>query len=238
MHFANTAVWATLALLWGHPYLVEGVHFSDAGASRLLMLAVIVAGIGNPVAGVVTARWPSSRIPFSLGTCGVTIAGLVCLATWPGHTPPEVLAGVVLVLIMLGGPASMIAFAVARDYNPTHTLGTASGVVNVAGFFATVVATVLFGAVLDVVGGSNPHSMRLALLVLIAIEALGGWRLAVWYRRVRAHARRRQAAGEVVPVRVGPRLWFDIRELEGPVVSTHEARDAGELAGTGSPDNL
>ena len=71
--------------------------------------------------------------------------------------------------------------------------------------------------------------MRLALVVLVAVEVLGGWRLTVWYRRVRAQARRRQAAGEHVPVRVGPRLWFDIRELEGPVVTPDELREAEGL---------
>ena len=236
VHFVNTAAWATLALLWGHPYLVEGVHFSDSGASRLLMVSVIVAGVANPVVGVVTGRWPATRIPFSIGICAVSIAGLTALAAWPGTAPPQALAAAVFVLVMLGGPASMVAFAIARDYNPPHTLGTASGVVNVAGFLATVVATVLFGAVLDVAGGSTPHTMRLALVVLVAVEVLGGWRLTVWYRRVRAQARRRQAAGEPVPVRVGPRLWFDIRELEGPVVTPDELREAESLsAGNGRP---
>jgi len=120
---------------------------------------------------------------------------------------------------MLGAPASMTAFAVARDYNPARTLGTASGVVNVAGWLGTVIGTVLFGSALDLQGETDPHTMRLALLVLVASQAFGAWRLVVWYRRVRADSRRRQGAGEPVPVAIGPRKWFDLRELEGPVVT-------------------
>jgi hypothetical protein len=229
VHFANMAVATPLSVLWGHPYLVEGVHYSDAAASRLLMVGVIVVGIGNPTVGVITGRWPAARIPLSLGACAVTVAGLLALVVGAGDHPAKPLAGTIFVLVLLGGPASMAAFAVARDYNPARTLGTASGVVNVAGFTATVVATVAFGAVLDAQGGAGPRSMRFALLVLVVVELFGAWRLGTWYRRVRADVRRRQEAGEPVPVRIGRPRWFDERELAGPVVTEDELREAAGL---------
>ena len=226
VHFANMSVATTFALLWGHPYLVEGVRFTPSSASRLLMIAVIVVGIANPTVGVVTGRWPSARIPLSLAVCAVTVAGLVVLIAGATAPPPKALAAVVFIVAMLGGPASITAFSVARDYNPPAMLGTASGVVNVAGFLATIVSTVAFGAVLDVQGAVRPHTMRYALIVLAVVEAFGMWRLAVWYRRVRAEVRRRQEAGEPVPVSVGRVRWFDVRELEGPVVTEDEVRAA------------
>jgi len=227
VHFSCMAAGTPFAVLWGHPYLVEGARFSDSAASQLLMAAVIAIGIGNPTVGVITGRWPVVRVPLSLCACGVTIASLLLLVAGAGDHPPKPLAAVVFILVMLGGPASMTAFAVARDYNPPHTLGTASGVVNVAGFSATVIASVAFGAVLDAQGGADPRSMRFALLVLVAVQSFGTWRLAVWFRRLRADVRRRQDAGELVPIPIGRRMWFDVRDLEGPAVTPGDAVRAG-----------
>jgi F0F1-type ATP synthase assembly protein I len=111
------------------------------------------------------------------------------------------------VFMALGGPASMTAFALARDYNHSRTLGTASGVVNVGGFVATVVIALGIGWVLDLLGGTTAHSLRWAVLVAVAVQVFGTIRMSVWYRRVRAFALARQALGEPVPVSVVRRRW-------------------------------
>jgi MFS family permease len=220
VHFSSMAAATPLAVLWGQPYLVEGAGFSTAGAARVLLVAVLVIGLATPAIGAVTGRWPVTRIPLSLVVCAVTIALMCTVSLGLSDHPAKPIVAVVFVIALLGGPASMTAFAVARDYNPARTLGTASGVVNVGGFSATVIAAVAFGAVLDIQGGSNPSAMRHALLVLVGVQVCGSWRLGVWYRRVRGEVRRRQLAGEEVPVRVGRTLWFDVRELEGPAVES------------------
>jgi MFS family permease len=219
LHFTCMAIATPFAVLWGHPYLVEGAGFSPSAASRVLMIGVIVVGIAAPLIGVVTGRWPVARVPLSMAVAGATVIGLVVLVAAFGDHPPKALVAVIFVITLVGGPASMTAFAVARDYNPARTLGTASGVVNVGGFVATVVGSVAFGVLLDVHGHSGPGSMRAALPAFVAVQAFGGWRLVVWYRRTRAEVRRRQLAGERVPVPIGPRKWFDVRELEGPAVT-------------------
>jgi F0F1-type ATP synthase assembly protein I len=114
---------------------------------------------------------------------------------------------VLFVVMTLGGPASMVAFALARDYNRAHTLGTASGVVNVGGFVAAILVSLGMGWVLDLTGGSTPHHLRLAVLVAVAVQLAGAVRVVVWYRRVRAVVHDRQLAGEPVPVTVVPRRW-------------------------------
>jgi MFS family permease len=219
VHFSCMACATPLAVLWGVPYLVEGAGFSTAEASTLLLVAVLVSGLAGPAFGAVIGRWPASRIPIGLGVCAVTIGLVVLLVAAFGDDPPAWAVAPTFVIVLLGGPASMAAFAVVRDYNAGHTLGTASGVVNVGGFVATVIGAVAFGVVLDLQGGADPHAMRLALLVLVAVQAFGAVRLGVWYRRMRADVRRRQRAGETVPVRVGRRRWFDVRELEEPVLT-------------------
>jgi predicted MFS family arabinose efflux permease len=213
-HFTCMASAGPLTVLWGHPFLVEAHGFSTADASAVLMVAVIATGVATPTIGVVTGRWPATRIPLALGITVVSLALLGLLIEHPDLPRPVV--GVVFVVLLLGGPVSMVAFAVTRDYNTHATLGTASGTVNVAGWTGTVVGCVLFGVVLDVVGGSAAHAMRWALVVLVAVQLFGVVRLAIWYRRLRDFVRRRQDAGEPVPVPIGRRMWFDVRELEGP----------------------
>ena len=44
----------------------------------------------------------------------------------------------------------MIGFDFARTFNPAHRIGTATGIVNVGGFIAALVAIYLIGVVLDI----------------------------------------------------------------------------------------
>ncbi len=127
-----------------------------------------------------------------------------------GDHPPRAVVAVLFVLTMIGGPASMVSFALARDYNPARTIGLASGVVNVGGFAATVVIAMAFGWTLDLLGGTTPHAFRFALLVPVTVQAFGAVQIIIWYRRVRAAARERQRQGRPVPVRVGPARWWDL----------------------------
>jgi hypothetical protein len=223
MHFTCMATATPFAVLWGQPYLVEGVHFTTAGASTLLMIGVVVAGVANPVIGVLIGRWPHTRIPIGLGISALTIVGLLALVTAFGDGPPKGVAAPIFVAALIGAPASMGAFAVARDYNPASTLGTASGVVNVGGFAATMVGCVGFGVALDAAGGSAAAAMRFALLVFVAIQLFGLAQLGLWYRRVRAAVMVRQRAGQPVPVPVNRPKWFDVRAVEGAAVVAEEA---------------
>ena len=75
-------------------------------------------------------------------------------ALMPGRSPLWLLAGLVVVLA-IGGPGSMIGFDFARTFNPAHRIGTATGIVNVGGFIAALVAIFLIGA-----GAGHPVRQR------------------------------------------------------------------------------
>ena len=214
-HFACMSTATAFGVLWGYPYLVDGVGFSTAGAGAVLMAGVLASGVVGPIVGWVIGRRPSLRIVLALVVCSVTILGWVTTVVVLGDHPPRALVAGLLVFTMFGGPASMVAFAVARDYNPAPIIGTASGVVNVGGFLATVVVSVAFGWTLTLLGGTTAHNLRLALLVPIAVQLFGAVRMATWYRRVRAGALARQRAGVPVPVAVTREHWWDVHERAG-----------------------
>jgi MFS family permease len=181
----------------------------------VLLGGVLVAGAASPLLGAVIGRHPAVRVPISLSVCALTVLGWSAIALFAGDHPPRVLVAALFVITLLGGPVSMAAFALARDYNPGRIIGTASGVVNVGGFVATVIVSVLFGIALDAVGGTGAHAMRIALCVPVLVQAAGVAFVLLWYRRVRAVAVVRQEAGEPVPVTVSRTHWWDISSDRG-----------------------
>ena len=114
------------------------------------------------------------------------------MLAWPGRAPLPVL--VVLVLALgLGGPGSMIGFDYARTFNPPSRLGTATGVVNVGGFVASLLTIELIGLILDARTGGRANydigDFKVAMSVQYLIGAVG----LVGILRTRRLARRRLA---------------------------------------------
>ncbi|HEV7203318.1 MAG TPA: MFS transporter [Jatrophihabitans sp.] len=207
VHFASMSTATAFGVLWGSPYLIRSAGFSPSGAGAVLMCGVILAAVVSPVFGWLIGVRPIARVPICLAMCGLTITGFVVLATAFGDHPPRAYVVTLFVVMTVGGPVSMAAFALARDYNNARTLGTASGVVNVGGFVATVIIALGIGWVLDAMGGTTPHNLRWAVLVAVAVQLLGAIRLAVWWRRVRHFALTEQRHGRDVPVTVIRHRW-------------------------------
>ena len=118
---------------------------------------------------------------------------------WPDPSPLWLL--VVLVLAMaLGGPGSMIGFDFAGTFNPVNRIGTATGIVNLGGFVASLLTMLAVGVVLDVRSpASSAYSLgdyRLALSTQYVVWAVGLAGILRSRRRVRARMAR---AGVVVP---------------------------------------
>ena len=148
------------ALLWGYPFLVVGQGLSPAVAAALLTLLVLVGMAVGPLFGRLCARWPLRRSAIVLGIAAATITAWTVVLLWPGRAPLPLL---VLLVVVLGtnGPGSMIGFDFARTWNPAERQGSASGVVNVGGFVASLLTVLAVGAVLDLLtpGGSTEYSL-------------------------------------------------------------------------------
>lgn len=221
VHFACMSTTTALAVLWGHPYLVDGVGFSSAGASVVLMVGVLLSGLAGPGVGWLVSRHAPLRVGFALGICTLSVAGWLVTAIVLGDQPSRPFVAALFIFTMLGGPASTIAFSLVRDYNDPRYLGTASGAVNVGGFVAAVIIALVFGTVVSQLGGSSSGHLREALLVPVVVQSFGSWRVIVWLRRVRAHVVWRQRSGLPVPVPVARRYpWdraWDVDSVDIPV---------------------
>ncbi|MFI6031511.1 nitrate/nitrite transporter [Amycolatopsis magusensis] len=201
VHFATMFGANVLSMLWGVPFLVDQ-GMSQAGASAMLTVFVFTSMFGGPVVGNLIGRRPAVRMPLVVGFLAGAVLIWAVLLAWPGSVPAPVLAPA-FAFFALGGPASMIGFALARDYNPLSRVGTATGVVNVGGFVATTIAALSVGVLLELTGGN----FRIALLSIVAVLLAGSFRTLVWWRRARAELFAAQARGEQVPVQVRRRRW-------------------------------
>src|SRR4051812_34773181 len=207
-HFSTMFAPAMLGLLWGFPYLVQAQGLTRPAAGSLLAVLVLGAIVGGPAVGGVISRRPACRTPLVVGYLLAALGVWAVLLGWPGgHVPvPVLLTG--FALLSLGGPASSIAFALARDYNPMHRVGTATGVVNVGGFVAITVSALAVGLLLSWFAPlGQTAAFRLALLAVVAVLLAGLWRTSVWWRRARAAVLDAAARGEEVPVRIRRRAW-------------------------------
>ena len=161
------------ALMWGVPYLTVAQGLSPGAAGVLLTISVVAAVlIGHrhrDLHGPVPHR--RSRLVLAIIMSNV-VAWTVVLAL-PGQAPLWLLV-VLIVVISVGGPGSMVGFDFARTFNPSATLGTAQGMVNMGGFVGSLVVMQAMGVILDAAGDFSAESFRLAWTVQYAI-----WILAV-----------------------------------------------------------
>ncbi|HEX3781594.1 MAG TPA: MFS transporter [Pseudonocardiaceae bacterium] len=207
VHFATMVSPTTLGLLWGFPYLVNAQHLSTLRADDVLATLVLVGLVANPIVGAVTSRRREARLPIVVGALLAAMVTWVVLLADPHPLPFGVLL-VAFALFAVGGPVSGVGFALARDYNPLHRVGTATGVVNVGGFVATTVAALAVGLLVGAFGpAESAQAYRVGLLAVLAVALLGSWRVAVWWRRARAEVFAAAHRGEQVPVRLRRRRW-------------------------------
>lgn len=201
-HFTVQFAGAVFALLWGFPFLTAGHGLTPRAAAGLLTLMVLAGVVTGPVIGRLTARHPLHRSTLVLGIIAVTATAWTVVLLWPEPAPTVVLVGLVLVLSM-NGPASLIGLDFARTFNPARRLGSATGIVNVGGFVASLLTILAIGVVLDLAtpagGQYGLDQFRLAFAVQYLVWSVGVVGIVVNRRRVR---RELAAQGTVVlPVR-------------------------------------
>lgn len=208
VHFSTMFAPAMLGLLWGFPYLVQAQGLGTATAGLLLSLLVVGAIVGGPAVGTVISSHPEWRIPMVVGYLVAALGVWAVLLGWPGGHVPLWLLVTGFGFLSLGGPASTIGFALARDYNPLRRVGTATGVVNVGGFVAITVSALAVGLLLGVAESlALATAFRIAFLSVVAVLVLGLWRMSVWWRRARAAVFDAESRGEEVPVQIRRRSW-------------------------------
>jgi MFS family permease len=161
------------ALMWGVPYLTVAQGLSTQAAGTMLTISVVAAISAGIVIGVLTGRHPHRRSRLVLGIIASNALVWTVVLALPGAAPLWLLV-VLVVVISVGGPGSMVGFDFARTFNTKATLGTASGMVNMGGFVASLLVMQAMGVIIEASGDYSFAAFRLAWTVQYAV-----WTLAV-----------------------------------------------------------
>ncbi len=190
VHFSTQFSATTLGLLWGYPFFVRGEQRSDHVAGLLLTLMVVAVMIAGPVLGWTITRHPWHRSTLVLGIVSSIVVAWTIVLAWRGPAPLWLLV-LLVVVVGVGGPASMIGFDLGRTSNPADRMASATGIINQGGFIASLLLVVAIGLVLDwrTPGNSTaytPSAFRWAMSCQYVLWAIG--LLQIWRYRVKARA--------------------------------------------------
>jgi len=159
-HFVTQFSGAVFGLMWGFPFLVVGEHLSPARASVLITILVVVAMVIGPMLGHLAARWPYRRSIPVLSIVAATVVTWTVVLAWPGRAP-FVLLVVLVVVLASNGPGSLMGFDYARTENEAERIGSATGIVNVGGFVASLLTIAFIGVILSLSSSGGPSSYTL-----------------------------------------------------------------------------
>jgi MFS family permease len=188
-HFVAQFSGTVFALLWGYPFLVKGEGRTPQEAAVLLTLLVVAAVAIGPILGRLVGRWPYRRSIPTLAVVAASAGAWTVVLAWPGPAPLALLVLLVLALAT-NGPGSMVGFDYARTENAPARLGSATGIVNVGGFVASLATILLVGLLLSArrPGGAGDYSLadfRVAFAVQYAVWAVGLGGVLASRRRLR-----------------------------------------------------
>ncbi|MCF2526098.1 MFS transporter [Yinghuangia soli] len=167
-HFTTQFPAMVFLLLWGMPFLVEAQGLSRGTAGGLLTLVVVSNMVFGVAFGQAIARRHTARLPVAVGTVASTAVLWAAAIGYPGDAPMWLL---IVLCVVLGacGPASMIGFDFSRPANPPERQGTASGIVNMGGFVASMTTLLAVGVLLDATG----DNYRIAFASVFVLQAFG-----------------------------------------------------------------
>ncbi|MFE0378747.1 nitrate/nitrite transporter [Streptomyces inhibens] len=198
VHFTTQFPAMVFLLLWGLPFLVQAQGLSRGTAGELLTLVVLSNMAVGLVYGQIIARHHAARTPLALGTVAATALMWAIVLSWPADHAPMGLLVVLCAVLGACGPASMIGFDFARPANPPERQGTASGIVNMGGFTASMTTLLAVGVLLDATG----DNYRIAFASIFVLEAVGVSQILRLRRRAARRERERLVVSRVEAVHV------------------------------------
>ena len=210
MHFTSQFSATTMSLLWGYPFFVRGEGRSPATAGLLLTLIVVAIMAAGPVLGLLVGAHPWHRSTIVLCVVAALVVVWSVVLAWPGDAPLPLL--VLLALVAgLGGPASVIGFDLGRTSNPAHRLGSATGIINQGGFYASLSLVVAIGLVLDwrTPGGGTDYTasaFRWAMSLQYVLWVVGAVQIWRYRRRARLLVARQRIEGDTLDAPLDPRF--------------------------------
>ena len=151
--------------LWAVPYLSEGRGMTRELATVHATLMILGFAVGALAVGMASDRM-GLRLPLMRAMLALYLA---CWVPWvAGWTLPTAASLAVFLLLGLGMGGLSLTWACAKELNPPALAGTATSLVNTAGFLGTALLQPLVGWVLDRSGGDYGHAVSVLFAVALA----------------------------------------------------------------------
>jgi MFS family permease len=148
------AIWtpiAVFAVLWGVPYLQEKYQISVIAASAACSMIWLGIAVGSPLLGWVSDHYASRRLALGISALFGLCSSILLLYT---HLSVEWMS-VVLFILGLGAGGQTVSFAVVKDNNLPHLVGTASGFNNLSVLIGGALFQPLVGVFLQQCAGAT-----------------------------------------------------------------------------------
>jgi MFS family permease len=147
-HYAAMILQILFTLLWSAPMITLGMGLPTSAIGVVLTINVITSIVAGPILGPISARLGKNRILAS-----ATFAGIIGV-TWIIFflpTEPRGLTAIIIVNIIMAffTPSSNFGFDDIREDLDRSVVATATGLANMGGFFAGMIAAQAIGLLLD-----------------------------------------------------------------------------------------
>lgn len=174
-HWVGLMHQATFTLLWGMPLMTLAMGLSPAQAGGVLVVNTIAAVAAGPLMGMASARFAARR-----GTLTVVIS-VALMGMWVVFLLPDAPRGLAAIIALNIGmaalsSASSLGFDSVREAVDRRALATGTGLSNMGGFLAAMVAAQGIGVLLDVSSGGGAFQwsdFRVAWAAIVAVWGLG-----------------------------------------------------------------
>lgn len=174
-HWTGLMYQCIFTLLWGMPLMTLGLGLSPSQASLVLVINTFSVIVAGPLMGIVSARTGRSRINV------VAVIAVLDLLVWVAFfvptEPPAYWAIIVLNILMAAfGAKSNFGFDSVREEVDRKILATGTGLANMGGFVATMIAAPCVGFLLDLNSSGGNYtweSFRIAWIAVFAVWAIG-----------------------------------------------------------------
>lgn len=146
-HFGIVGTYVGFISSWGVHYGINIYGMSRSEASQLILIGLIGAIIGSPMASWLSSRLGMIKKPYIV----VHIILLLCWSTFLvlNGNPPYFLLIALFFIIGLSYGGNALTFATVRKTFPLKESGIVSGFANTGGFLSAILLPSIFGKVLD-----------------------------------------------------------------------------------------
>ena len=148
-HFGVVGGYVGFISSWAVPYGMNMYEMTRSDASQMIMIGLVGALIGAPLASWISSRWGTIKRPYIVVHFMVLLAWFSFLLC--SGQPSIVLLHILFFIIGFGYGASALTFAAVRQSFSIKDSGIVSGFANTGGFLSAVLLPITFGYILDYV---------------------------------------------------------------------------------------